>query len=108
MNNKEWIPTVAGVFEIVAAVCALIGAGAGGAEDPAARAHGQHVGTRAADAPQRVGGGGRLRGPAAAAENGQGPFRRAQELFDEIRRRSGEQSRPEVELDYLRRLLDRF
>lgn len=28
MDNKEWIPTVAGVFEIVAAVCALIGAGA--------------------------------------------------------------------------------
>ena len=35
-------------------------------------------------------------------------MRRAQELFDEIRRRSGEQSRPEVELDYLKRLLDRF
>ncbi|MEM8789628.1 MAG: TIGR02302 family protein [Pseudomonadota bacterium] len=36
------------------------------------------------------------------------PMRRAQELFDEIRRRSSEQSRPEGELDYLRRLLDRF
>ena len=34
--------------------------------------------------------------------------RRAQELMDEIRRRSGERDRPEVELDYLRRLLDRF
>ncbi|MEM9973104.1 MAG: TIGR02302 family protein [Pseudomonadota bacterium] len=35
-------------------------------------------------------------------------YRRARELLDEIRRRSGEQSRPDVELDYLRRLLDRF
>ncbi|MEM9707834.1 MAG: TIGR02302 family protein [Pseudomonadota bacterium] len=35
-------------------------------------------------------------------------YRRAQELLDEIRRRSAEQARPEEELDYLRRLLDRF
>ncbi|MEL6517296.1 MAG: TIGR02302 family protein [Pseudomonadota bacterium] len=35
-------------------------------------------------------------------------YRRARELLDEIRRRSGEQARPDVELDYLRRLLDRF
>lgn len=35
-------------------------------------------------------------------------FKRAQELFDEIRRRSGDQNRPAEELDYLRRLLDRF
>jgi hypothetical protein len=35
-------------------------------------------------------------------------YRRAEELLDEIRRRSGDQSRPEEELDYLRRLLDRF
>ena len=34
--------------------------------------------------------------------------RRADELLDEIRRRSGDQARPEQELDYLRRLLDRF
>ena len=33
---------------------------------------------------------------------------RARELLDEIRRRSGDQTRPETELDYLRRLLDRF
>ncbi len=39
---------------------------------------------------------------------GEDVYRRAQELLDEIRRRSGEQSRPEVERDYLRRLLDRF
>ena len=41
-----------------------------------------------------------LTGPDAA--------RRAQDLMDEIRRRSGERERPQVELDYLRRLLDRF
>ncbi|TRD22172.1 DUF4175 domain-containing protein [Palleronia caenipelagi] len=34
--------------------------------------------------------------------------RRAEELLDEIRRRTGEQDRPEDERDYLRRLLDRF
>lgn len=34
--------------------------------------------------------------------------RRAEELLDEIRRRSGEQLRPELERDYLRRLLDQF
>jgi hypothetical protein len=32
----------------------------------------------------------------------------ARELLDEIRCRSGEQSRPQLELDYLRRLLDLF
>ncbi|WP_299814565.1 TIGR02302 family protein [uncultured Jannaschia sp.] len=41
-----------------------------------------------------------LTGPEAA--------RRAQDLMDEIRRRSGERERPQVELDYLRRLLERF
>ena len=33
---------------------------------------------------------------------------RAQQLLDEIRRRSGDMQRPEIELDYLRRLLDMF
>ena len=33
---------------------------------------------------------------------------RARALLDEIRRRSGDQSRPQLELDYLRRLLDWF
>lgn len=33
---------------------------------------------------------------------------RARELLDEIRRRSGEGGRPEIELEYLERLLDRF
>ncbi|MFM2356112.1 MAG: hypothetical protein RLZZ528_1848 [Pseudomonadota bacterium] len=35
-------------------------------------------------------------------------YRRARDLLDEIRRRSGEQDRPSVERDYLRRLLDQF
>ncbi len=35
-------------------------------------------------------------------------FRRARDLLDELRRRSAEQDRPEVELEYLRRLLDQF
>lgn len=33
---------------------------------------------------------------------------RARELLDEIRRRSGDMQRPQIELDYLRRLLDLF
>lgn len=39
---------------------------------------------------------------------GEDVYRRARELLDEIRRRSGEGERPDVELDYLRRLLERF
>ncbi|WP_343116557.1 TIGR02302 family protein [Ostreiculturibacter nitratireducens] len=39
---------------------------------------------------------------------GEDIYRRAQDLLDEIRRRSGDQSRPLLELDYLKRLLDRF
>ena len=39
---------------------------------------------------------------------GEDVYRRARELLDEIRRRSGEGERPESERDYLRRLLDRF
>jgi hypothetical protein len=35
-------------------------------------------------------------------------YRRAQDLLDEIRRRQGEQARPETERDYLRRLLDMY
>ncbi len=35
-------------------------------------------------------------------------YRRAQNLLDEIRRRSGDQTRPENERDYLKRLLDMF
>ena len=39
---------------------------------------------------------------------GEDVYRRARELLDEIRRRSGEQERPTEELDYLQRLLERF
>jgi uncharacterized protein (TIGR02302 family) len=39
---------------------------------------------------------------------GEDIYRRAEELLDEIRRRSAEQDRPQVERDYLDRLLDRF
>jgi uncharacterized protein (TIGR02302 family) len=39
---------------------------------------------------------------------GEDIYRRARELLDEIRRRSGENERPEVERSYLRRLLERF
>jgi len=39
---------------------------------------------------------------------GEDVYRRARELLDEIRRRSGEGERPDVELEYLKRLLDRF
>ncbi|MBL3607627.1 TIGR02302 family protein [Rhodovulum sulfidophilum] len=39
---------------------------------------------------------------------GEDVYRRARDLLDEIRRRSGEQNRPDLELDYLRRLLERF
>ena len=39
---------------------------------------------------------------------GEDVYRRARELLDEIRRRSGDGERPEEELDYLERLLDRF
>ncbi len=39
---------------------------------------------------------------------GEDVYRRARELLDEIRRRSGEQDRPTKELEYLKRLLERF
>ncbi len=39
---------------------------------------------------------------------GEDVYRRAEELLGEIRRRSAEQARPEVERNYLRRLLDQF
>jgi uncharacterized protein (TIGR02302 family) len=40
--------------------------------------------------------------------NGKDPYLRSRELLDEIRRRTGEKSRPKIELEYLERLLDRF
>ena len=44
----------------------------------------------------------------APLEDGVDPYRRAEELMEELRRRAGEGERPEAERDYLRRLLDRF
>jgi hypothetical protein len=49
------------------------------------------------------------RGSAATSNMVQNdPDTRAQDLLDEIRRRSGEAGRPAEELDYLKRLLDMF
>lgn len=39
---------------------------------------------------------------------GEDIYRRARDLLDEIRNRSGDQSRPDIERSYLKRLLDRF
>ncbi len=39
---------------------------------------------------------------------GEDVYRRARELLDEIRRRTGETDRPRIELEYLKRLLERF
>ena len=39
---------------------------------------------------------------------GEDVYRRAQELLDEIRKRSGDQARPDSERNYLKRLLDLF
>ncbi|MFC3613068.1 TIGR02302 family protein [Lutimaribacter marinistellae] len=39
---------------------------------------------------------------------GEDVYRRAQELLDEIRKRTGDSERPKIELEYLKRLLDRF
>ncbi|MBT0959493.1 DUF4175 domain-containing protein [Alphaproteobacteria bacterium KMM 3653] len=50
-------------------------------------------------------------GPLGSDEDllqGEDVYRRARDLLDEIRRRSSEQDRPDVELDYLKRLLERF
>ena len=50
-------------------------------------------------------------GPLGTEEHmlqGEDVYRRARDLLDEIRRRSSEQGRPDVELEYLKRLLERF
>ncbi len=39
---------------------------------------------------------------------GEDVYRRARELLDEIRRRTGDSDRPQIELEYLKRLLERF
>ena len=40
--------------------------------------------------------------------NDEDVYRRARDLLDEIRRRSGEGARSDIEREYLERLLDRF
>ncbi len=44
----------------------------------------------------------------APLQAGPDVYRRAEELMRDIRRRAGDRARPEVERDYLQRLLDRF
>ncbi|MFC3166538.1 DUF4175 domain-containing protein [Paracoccus fontiphilus] len=56
---------------------------------------------------QRDGNGNVIAGGDPLAE-GADPARRARDLLDEIRRRSGQPDRPQDERDYLGRLLDRF
>jgi hypothetical protein len=47
-------------------------------------------------------------GPDHGLLQGQDVYRRAQELLDEIRKRAGQQGRPDQERSYLNRLLDLF
>lgn len=54
-----------------------------------------------------LGGRGRIDGSEEMLPNAE-TWARSRELLDEIRRRAGDLTRPEVELDYLRRLLERF
>ncbi|MGR3412020.1 MAG: DUF4175 domain-containing protein [Paracoccus sp. (in: a-proteobacteria)] len=54
------------------------------------------------------GGGGNVVTSGDPLAEGRDPAQRARDLLDEIRRRSGQQDRPEDERDYLGRLLDRF
>ena len=55
-----------------------------------------------------VGTQGRRAGTPENMLQGEDVYRRARELLDELRRRSGDQTRPSVELEYLKRLLERF
>ncbi len=56
---------------------------------------------------RQAGNGGRV-GTDETLLRGEDVYRRARDLLDEIRRRSGERLRPAPELDYLQRLLDMF
>jgi uncharacterized protein (TIGR02302 family) len=64
--------------------------------------------TRPQDPLGREPGNGARIGSDRNALQGDDVYRRAEELLGEIRRRQGEQTRPEAERDYLRRLLDMF
>lgn len=61
-----------------------------------------------ADPLGRQPGEGRRLGSDSNLLQGQDVYRRAQDLLEELRRRSGEQARPEGERDYLKRLLELF
>jgi uncharacterized protein (TIGR02302 family) len=56
---------------------------------------------------RQLGRGGSLNGEENMLQ-GEDVYRRARDLLDEIRRRSGDSARPDVERNYLQRLLDRF
>jgi uncharacterized protein (TIGR02302 family) len=56
---------------------------------------------------RELGANGRL-GTSENLLQGDDVYRRARDLLDEIRRRSSDQTRPEAELEYLKRLLERF
>jgi len=56
---------------------------------------------------RNIGEGGRI-GTDDTLLQGDDVYRRARDLLDEIRRRTGDRLRPDEELDYLRRLLDQF
>jgi uncharacterized protein (TIGR02302 family) len=72
------------------------------------QAMGNNADPEARDPLGREPGNGALTGTTEQFLEGEDVYGRARELLDEIRRRSGETSRSEGELDYLRRLLDRF
>ncbi|NCQ23952.1 MAG: TIGR02302 family protein [Rhodobacteraceae bacterium CG17_big_fil_post_rev_8_21_14_2_50_63_15] len=74
--------------------------GQGDAQGPPGRAQADPLGREA--------GQGRQAGTQDRLLQGEDVYRRARDLLDEIRRRSGEGERPDLELDYLRRLLERF
>ena len=65
-------------------------------------------GRAGADPLGREAGQGRRAGTQDNLLQGEDVYSRARDLLDELRRRSGDGERPDVELDYLRRLLDRF
>ncbi len=65
-------------------------------------------GAQQSDPLGRIAGQGDRAGTQDSLLQGEDVYRRARELLDEIRRRSGDGDRPEAERDYLRRLLDRF
>ncbi|WP_101068746.1 TIGR02302 family protein [Roseovarius salinarum] len=71
------------------------------------QARGQTGGQRNDPLGRRTGQGSRV-GTQDELLQGEDVYRRARDLLDEIRRRSGQGERPDVELEYLERLLDRF